>query len=97
MNKFSSRSPLKHLKRYAVQAEIQIIKKKVLAAGKVLATTTGTWDQAQNLFQRGYQMLMLMADGGALAALSTQKVKQFREQYPNGERVLLSNTKLLSI
>jgi 2-dehydro-3-deoxyglucarate aldolase/4-hydroxy-2-oxoheptanedioate aldolase len=68
----------------AVQAEIQIIEKKVLAAGKVLATTTATWDQAKNLFERGYQMLMLMADGGALASLSTQKVKQFREQYPNG-------------
>ncbi len=67
-----------------VQAAIQQVEKKVLAAGKVLATTTGTWEQAQKLFERGYQMLMLMADGGALAAIATQKVKQFREQYPNG-------------
>ncbi len=67
-----------------VQAVIQKIEARVLAAGKVLATTTGTWEQAQTLFERGYQMLMLMADGGALAALATQKVKQFRAAYPNG-------------
>ncbi len=29
-------------------------------------------------------MLMLMADGGALASIATQKVSQFREKYPNG-------------
>lgn len=68
----------------AVQAEIRKVEGKVLAAGKVLATTTGTWEQAQKLFERGYQMLMLMADGGALAALAAQKVKQFRDAYPNG-------------
>ena len=68
----------------AVQAEIKKVEEKVFAAGKVLATTTGTWDQAQKLFERGYQMLMLMADGGALATLASQKVKQFRDVYPNG-------------
>mgnify|MGYP001068833481 CR=1 FL=1 len=67
-----------------VQAAIRKIETKVLTAGKVLATTTGTWEQAQKLFESGYQMLMLMADGGALAALATQKVKQFRETYPGG-------------
>jgi len=67
-----------------VQAAIQTVEQKVRAAGKVLATTTNTWEQAQKLFERGYQMLMLMADGGALASLATQKVKQFREAYPNG-------------
>lgn len=67
-----------------VQAAIKQIEEKVLAAGKVLATTTGTWEQAQKLFDRGYQMLMLMADGGALASIATQKVSQFREKYPNG-------------
>jgi len=67
-----------------VQAEIKKVEEKVLAVGKVLATTTGTWEQAQKLFERGYQMLMLMADGGALSSLAAQKVKQFREAYPNG-------------
>jgi 2-keto-3-deoxy-L-rhamnonate aldolase RhmA len=68
----------------AVQAEIRKVEEKVLAAGKVLATTTGTWEQAQPLFERGYQMLMLMADGGTLAAIASQKVRQFREAYPHG-------------
>ena len=67
-----------------VQAAIRKIESKVLAAGKVLATTTGTWEQAQKLFERGYQMLMLMADGVSLAKLAAQKVAQFREQYPEG-------------
>lgn len=67
-----------------VQAAIRKIECKVLAAGKVLATTTGNWEQAQKLFERGYQMLMLMADGVSLAKLAAQKVAQFREQYPEG-------------
>lgn len=67
-----------------VQSAIQEIETKVLAAGKVLATTTGNWEQAQNLYERGYQMLMLMADGASLAALATQKVTQFRQHYPQG-------------
>jgi 2-keto-3-deoxy-L-rhamnonate aldolase RhmA len=66
-----------------VQSVIREIEKKVLASGKVLATTTGTWEQANDLFKRGYQMLMLMADGVSLAALATQKVNQFRENYPD--------------
>lgn len=67
-----------------VQAAIQKIEGKVLAAGKVLATTTGTWEAAQKLFERGYQMLMLMADGISLAKLAAQKVAEFRNHYPNG-------------
>lgn len=64
-----------------VQEAIREIEKKVLASGKVLATTTGTWEQAQKLFERGYSMLMLMADGVTLSKLAVQKVAQFREHY----------------
>jgi 2-dehydro-3-deoxyglucarate aldolase/4-hydroxy-2-oxoheptanedioate aldolase len=67
-----------------VQEAIHAIESKVLAAGKVLSTTTGTWDSAKILFERGYQMLMLMADGVSLAKLATQKVTEFRRHYPNG-------------
>jgi 2-dehydro-3-deoxyglucarate aldolase/4-hydroxy-2-oxoheptanedioate aldolase len=67
-----------------VQQAIREVEQKVIAAGKVLATTTGTWEQAEKLFGRGYQMLMLMADGGALSAAAAQKVKQFRDHFPNG-------------
>ncbi len=65
-----------------VQEAIRGIETKVLAAGKVLATTTGTWEQAQNLYKRGYQMLMLMADGISLAKQAKEIVSQFREEYP---------------
>jgi len=65
-----------------VQEAIRGIETKVLAAGKVLATTTGTWEQAQNLYKRGYQMLMLMADGVSLAKQAKEIVSQFREEYP---------------
>ncbi len=67
-----------------VQAEIKKIEEKVIASGKILVTTTNTWEQAQKLFERGYQMLMLMADGITLSTLATQKVKQFRDAYPDG-------------
>ena len=65
-----------------VQEAIRGIETKVLAAGKVLATTTGTWEQAQNLYKRGYQMLMLMSDGVSLAKQAKEIVSQFREEYP---------------
>lgn len=64
-----------------VKEAIHTIEEKVLSAGKVLATTTGTWENAQKLFERGYQMLMLMADGVSLANLASQKVAQFRNHY----------------
>jgi 2-dehydro-3-deoxyglucarate aldolase/4-hydroxy-2-oxoheptanedioate aldolase len=67
-----------------VQTAIKEIETKVLSAGKVLATTTGTWEQAQKLYDRGYQMLMLMADGVSLAKLAVQKISQFRKHYPQG-------------
>jgi 2-dehydro-3-deoxyglucarate aldolase/4-hydroxy-2-oxoheptanedioate aldolase len=67
-----------------VQDAIHTIEGKVLTAGKVLSTTTGTWDGAKTLFERGYQMLMLMADGVSLTKLATQKVTEFRKHYPNG-------------
>jgi 2-dehydro-3-deoxyglucarate aldolase/4-hydroxy-2-oxoheptanedioate aldolase len=67
-----------------VQAAIQEIEEKVLESGKALATTTGTWEGAKQLFERGYQMLMLMADGVSLAKLAVQKVAEFRDHYPDG-------------
>jgi len=67
-----------------VQAAIKEIEEKVFASDKVLATTTGTWEGAQALYERGYDMLMLMADGINLAKMAKQKVAQFREHYPEG-------------
>jgi len=65
-----------------VKEAIQGIETKVLESGKVLATTTGTWEQARSLYSRGYQMLMLMADGVSLAKQAKEIVSQFHEEYP---------------
>lgn len=67
-----------------VQAAIATIEAKVLAADKVLATVAGSWEQAQILYERGYQMLMLMADGVSLGKLAVEKVARFRAAYPAG-------------
>jgi 2-dehydro-3-deoxyglucarate aldolase/4-hydroxy-2-oxoheptanedioate aldolase len=71
-----------------VQEAIAEIEGKVLETGKVLATISGNWEQAQRLYDRGYQMLMLMADGVSLAKLAAKRVAQFREAYPRGQEQL---------
>jgi len=67
-----------------VQDVIAGIEKKVFSAGKILATLAGSWEQAQILYERGYQMVMLMADGTSLAKLAATNVAQFKNYYPEG-------------
>jgi 2-keto-3-deoxy-L-rhamnonate aldolase RhmA len=67
-----------------VQEVIAGIEKKVFASGKILATIAGTWEQAQILYERGYQMITLMADGTSLAKLAAINVAQFNNYYPEG-------------
>ena len=68
-----------------VQTAIRTIEEKTLASGKVLATTTGTWPNAKELYSRGYQMLMLMADGISLAKMAAGLVAEFKNAYPEGQ------------
>jgi 2-dehydro-3-deoxyglucarate aldolase/4-hydroxy-2-oxoheptanedioate aldolase len=67
-----------------VQEAIGAIEDKVLGAGKVLSTISGDWEQAQRLFEKGYQMITLMSDSTSLAKLAANKVAQFRKAYPGG-------------
>ena len=67
-----------------VQSAIATIEAKVLATEKILVSLAGDWEQAKTLYRRGYQMVMVMADGIALANLAAEKVAQFRQEYPNG-------------
>ena len=67
-----------------VQAAISEIELKALAAKKVLATIAGNWNEAKARYERGYQMVMVMADGVALGSLAAEKVAQFRMEYPAG-------------
>ncbi|OQY23698.1 MAG: hypothetical protein B6I34_04395 [Anaerolineaceae bacterium 4572_32.1] len=65
-----------------VQEVIVGIEKKVFAAGKILATIAVPWEQAQKLYEKGYQMIMLMADGTSLAKLAAINVAHFKENFP---------------
>ncbi len=67
-----------------VQAAIKTIELKTLGAGKILSTIAGSWEQAQSRYEKGYQMIMLMADGVAVANTARNLVGQFREAYPEG-------------
>jgi 2-dehydro-3-deoxyglucarate aldolase/4-hydroxy-2-oxoheptanedioate aldolase len=67
-----------------VQAMIASVESTVIAAKKVLGTVAGSWEQAQDLYERGYQMLTVMADGAALANLAADAVARFRTAYPQG-------------
>jgi 2-dehydro-3-deoxyglucarate aldolase/4-hydroxy-2-oxoheptanedioate aldolase len=66
-----------------VQETIGQIETKVLAAGKFLGTIAGNWEQAQARYNKGYQLLMLMADGVALGKLAADTVASFRASYPD--------------
>ena len=68
----------------AVQTVIAEVEKKVLGAKKILGTIANDWEQAKKLYQRGYQLLMIMADGVALGKLATERVSLFRKEFPNG-------------
>jgi 2-keto-3-deoxy-L-rhamnonate aldolase RhmA len=67
-----------------VQEAIKTIEQKCLAAGKVLGTVAGTWEQAKLKYQKGYQFLMLMSDSVGLAGLATDAVTNFTKEYREG-------------
>ncbi len=67
-----------------VQDAIATIESKVIGSGKILSTIAGTWDAARAKYEKGYQMLMVMADGVALGTMAAAKVSEFRQAYPEG-------------
>lgn len=66
-----------------VQSAIAETEDKTRKAGKFLATTTANWAQAEILYERGYQMLMALADGVGLAGLAAERVAAFRKAFPH--------------
>ncbi len=67
-----------------VQAAIETIERKTLEADKILSTIAGNWEQAQTHYEKGYQMIMLMADGVALGKMAAEMVGRFRTSFPEG-------------
>lgn len=60
-----------------VQAAIKTIEQKVLAAGKVLSTVAGSWEDAQKKYERGYQMVVFFSDTTSLGAAARATLAQF--------------------
>ena len=66
-----------------VQEAIAAVEEKVLSSDKFLATISGSWEQAKNLYDRGYQMVTLMSDGVGLAGLASEKMAAFKNAFPD--------------
>jgi 2-keto-3-deoxy-L-rhamnonate aldolase RhmA len=66
-----------------VQAVIRKIEEKVLRTEKVLCTLAAGFDQAKPLFDKGYRMVTLMADGISLARAALDQVSKFKSTYSN--------------
>jgi 2-dehydro-3-deoxyglucarate aldolase/4-hydroxy-2-oxoheptanedioate aldolase len=67
-----------------VQKVIAAVERKVLGSGKFLGTVSANWEQAQELYEKGYQMVTLMADGVGLANMAAAKLAEFRKAFPDG-------------
>lgn len=65
-----------------VQSTMITIEEKVKKTDKILATVAPNWNEAEKLYKRGYQMVTLMADGSALAAVAAQKVAESKQASP---------------
>jgi 2-dehydro-3-deoxyglucarate aldolase/4-hydroxy-2-oxoheptanedioate aldolase len=64
-----------------VQEAIATIERKVLGAGRILATVGGTWEQSREKYNKGYQMLTLMSDGVSLSLMAADMMKKFSQDF----------------
>ena len=75
-----------------MQAAIRRIEDIVLKTDKTLCTLVSGFEQAKVLFEKGYKMVTLMADGIALARAAHDQVTEFRglsrsRGFPPGRRL----------
>lgn len=68
-----------------VQEVIARVETAVASSGKFLGTVASGWEKAKGLYDKGYQFLMLMADGGTLSTASTGTMAHFLDEV-RGER-----------
>ena len=61
-----------------VREAIAEIERKVFASDKFLGTVATNWEKASACYERGYQWLILMQDGLALASQAASVVAKFR-------------------
>lgn len=65
-----------------VQAAIRRVEEVVLKSNKFLATVAGNFEQAQALYEKGYNMVVMMSDTTSLGKLAMEQVDRFKEVYP---------------
>ena len=65
-----------------VQKKIAEVEKKVLGSGKFLGTVAGSFERAQELYDRGYQYLLTLSDTTTLSSVCRSFVTKFQEAYP---------------
>ncbi|MDR1518752.1 MAG: 2,4-dihydroxyhept-2-ene-1,7-dioic acid aldolase [Planctomycetota bacterium] len=65
----------------AVKEAILGVEKKVLAAGKVLATVGSGWEDAKEKYDRGYGMVINMSDTMTLGQAVRERVAPFRKAF----------------
>lgn len=65
-----------------VQKAIAKIEKTVLDSDKFLGTVANSFEQAQELYEKGYSFVIVMSDSTSLAKLAMENVKKFRDTYP---------------
>jgi 2-dehydro-3-deoxyglucarate aldolase/4-hydroxy-2-oxoheptanedioate aldolase len=60
-----------------VQEAITVIEKKLIAAGKVLCTICGDFEDARAKYDRGYQMILLVSDTVTLGKAARNAMERF--------------------
>lgn len=66
-----------------VKEAIAKIEEKVFASDKFLGTVAGSFEQAKALYNKGYQFVMVMADGVSLGKIAAENVDKFNSEFPN--------------
>ncbi|MBD3307193.1 2,4-dihydroxyhept-2-ene-1,7-dioic acid aldolase [candidate division KSB3 bacterium] len=62
---------------------IALIERKVQARQKFLATIAGSWEDAQQKYARGYQILLTLSDTTSLSKIARERVAEFTQAFPN--------------
>ena len=66
-----------------VQERIAEIERKVIGSGKFLGTIAGSFERAQELYDRGYQYLITLSDTVTLSKVCHDFVTKFQSVYPD--------------
>ncbi|MGL4642216.1 MAG: HpcH/HpaI aldolase family protein [Cetobacterium sp.] len=64
-----------------VKEVIRRVEEVTLKKGKILGTVASNFEGAKKLYERGYQMVIMMSDTTSLAKLAIETVKNFSETY----------------